>query len=274
MYGSNDNFETVWFQTNANKLATTRARQAIDQSGSSLPCKVMSVSGSLVTVNFECTFTVYQNGEPIQATLPPLVLPKAEAQWCRLPTQPGDFGVTMPADTFLGAVAGTGSGVASLDTDYGNMGNLVWVPIGNTAFATPPQANSPWLNGPAGAVVSDTNQTVVSIYDATGKAISHIVPISGGLLGLGALASTLSSTRAVPAYADLDSLMTGSSGVVQQTLVKLIAAVGTAIGGASSNWATAQAALAAAFAEASFVTGISGIYPTIPSCSSIVRVSA
>ena len=189
------NDERLWFQSNANKLAETRARQAISQTGAALPCKVQSVTGSLVTVTFECTSTVYQNGQPVQTTLPPLILPKAEAQWLRAPTQVGDFGITVPAGTYLGAISGMGSGTANLETAYGNLSTLVWVPIGNVDFGASPNANAPWINGPDGAIISDTAQTVVSIYDPTGKAISHIVPTSGGIVALGALASTLSATN-------------------------------------------------------------------------------
>lgn len=203
---STDNFETLWFQTNMNKAAQGRARQAIAQTGSALPCKVQSITGSLVTVSFECTFRIYPNGPtqpPVEATLPPLVLPKAEAQWCRLPTQVGDFGITIPADTFLGAISGMGVGVASLDQDYGNMGTLVWIPIGNANFGAAPDANKPWLNGPHGAVVGDTAQTTYTLYDSVGKTVQVKVPSVGGQVSLGDLISNLSAVNnAAQRYTD------------------------------------------------------------------------
>jgi hypothetical protein len=195
--------QRLWFQTNANQLADTRARQVISQTGAALPCVVQSVTGSIVTVTFECTFTVYQNGIPVMTTLPPLTLPKAEAQWLRAPTQVGDFGITVPAGTFLGAISGMGSGTANLETDYGNLSTLVWFPIGNLTFGAMPDANKPWINGPTGAVVGDTAQTVYTLHDSTGKTVNVVVPTSGGVVALGALASSLSSTNnAAQRYVD------------------------------------------------------------------------
>src|SRR5580692_8889340 len=110
-----DNYDALWIQKNLNIHATNRALLAIQETGRSLPCSVTAVDGSLVTVKFEVMGAW---------TLPPLTLPKAESAWMRTPTQVGDVGFTVPADTFLGAISGLGGGVADLSKDYGNLSTL------------------------------------------------------------------------------------------------------------------------------------------------------
>ena len=160
-------FSTLWIQQALNEHAIARASQIVQETGRALPCTVTAVSGSLVTVKFECTFTVMQNGQPTQVTLPTLQLPKAESQWLRAPTQVGDVGLTVPADTFLGGISGLGSGTADLGTQYGNMSTLVWVPVAAKSFSPSPDANKAWVNGPNGAILSDQAQTVSVAADHT-----------------------------------------------------------------------------------------------------------
>lgn len=266
---SKNNYKILWFQDNLNRTAMNRAADAIQQTGKALPCTVTAVNGSLVTVKFEVTFTTYSadyTKKQTNNTLPPITIPKAESQWLRSPTQVGDVGLTVPADTFIGGISGQGSGVANLDIDYGNLTTLVWVPVAALSFPTTPNPNGPWLNGPAGATISDTEQTVVSIYDHAGKAISHIVPTSGGVLGLGALASTLTSTRAVPAKADLQTLSNNLLGTSIQSLMSIMSAAMVSAG--IPNAAAFQTIVTASGWINSNIT-----FPTIPNCSSIVRVS-
>lgn len=157
---SADQFNTLWVQQGLNKHAIARASQLIQETGRALPCTVTAVAGSLVTVKFECTFTAYRNGTPTEVTLPQLQLPKAESEWLRAPTQVGDVGLTVPADTFLGGISGLGSGKADLGVSYGNLSTLVWVPVAAMSFSAAPDANKSWLNGPNGAVLSDKARTV------------------------------------------------------------------------------------------------------------------
>jgi phage baseplate assembly protein gpV len=92
-------------------------------------------------------------------TLQPITIPKAESQWLRAPTQIGDYGMTVPADVPLGGISGLGSGVPTVGVDSGNLGTLVFVPVAATSFAEVPLTNAAWVNGPAGAILSDTAQT-------------------------------------------------------------------------------------------------------------------
>ena len=296
-----DNFETLWIQTSLNRQARTRAAEAIEAIGKPLPSSVVAINGSLIQVKFEIT------GPGPWATLPLLWLPKAESQWLRAPVQVGDVGMVIPAATFLGGISGQGSGVANMGTDYGNLSTLVWVPVAAVSFGAPPDADKAWINGPAGSVVSDTAQTaatthsrnkiehaaapgttsaVSGVFDGAANAITHevtnaagriytlldgagkaisLVP-TGGKVGLGALASSLADDRAAAAQADLQTL---ANNIVAQTIQNFSAALGTA----AASTLTGGASFAAIISASGFVTGISGINPTIPTASSIVRLA-
>lgn len=292
------NYERLPIQRSNNDLAKTRAAEAIQQTGRALPCTVTAVDGALVTVSFEVNS---------QWTLPPLTLPKAESQWLRAPVQVGDVGLTVPADTFLGGISGHGSGIADVRVNYGNLSTLVWVPVAAVSFQATPDPDKAWVNGPNGAALSDSTQTVgvtcdkrigiVTIYagdqmivltanpsivmtvttatnpiqivaNGTAATLSHIVP-DGGYVAVGTDASTLLATNAAVAHRDLKSLSDGPNGIVNQTLVNLMGAVATA----AASTLTGGPAFAAIIGAANFVSGIAGILPTIPDGSSKVRIA-
>jgi hypothetical protein len=148
---SNDN-NTLWFQRSLNKTAENKARAVIARTGRALPCVVTAIFGSMVTVSFQV-----QSSSPY--SLPELTIPKAESQWMRAPTQIGDAGITVPADTSIGGINGAGAGVAQVNIAYGNLSALIFVPVASSAFPASPNANQAWINGPAGAVLSDEAQT-------------------------------------------------------------------------------------------------------------------
>ncbi len=148
---TSDNYSTLWVQSNLNAMAIGRAQQAIASTGRALPCSVVATNGALVTVKFEV------QGGPW--TLPHITIPKAESQWIRNPTQIGDVGLTLPADTFVGGISGQGSGIADQTKDYGNLSTLVFVPIASTKMPPTADPTKAWVNGPTGAVLSDEAQT-------------------------------------------------------------------------------------------------------------------
>ena len=234
-----DNYAKLWVQRNLNTLASTRAGEAIQNTGMALPCSVTAVNvdgfGSLVTVSFEANVPYTKpDGSKAYYTLPPLTLPKAESQWLRAPTQIGDVGLTIPADTFLGGISGLGSGVADLGVNYGNLTTLVFLPVAAKSFGASPNLNQAWVNGPDGAIVSDKAQAVLVIVDATGKAISLVVP-SGGGVGIGALFSSLPDTAATLTNADFTTFQTALLAARQNDQIAFKAAMVTAgISGASS----------------------------------------
>ena len=148
-----ENYAKLWMQSTANQLAVNRATQAIQNTGRALPCRVVNVSGAIVTVAFEV-----QNSPQ---TLPQITIPKAESPWVRMPTQVGDRGVTMPSDAYLGGVSGLGGGTATL-TPTGNLTALVFVPISNSG-SPPIDQNAAQVQGPNGAIIRTTTGTTSSI---------------------------------------------------------------------------------------------------------------
>jgi hypothetical protein len=166
-----DNDAKLWVQRDVQAVARTAAQEAIQSRGFVLPCQVTAVNPnnpatgaplgySFVQVQFEVTVPFTQpDGTQSTFTLPPQILPISQSQWLRVPVQIGDFGIAVRADTFLGGITGLGAGVANLGTNYGDQ--LVFQPIGTTQFPAAPDPNKAWLNGPAGAVVSDAAQTAV-----------------------------------------------------------------------------------------------------------------
>lgn len=148
-----NSYAKLWVQQNANRLAINRARQAIENLGRALPCRVVAVNGSIVTVAFEV------NAAPF--TLPNITIPKAESAWIRHPTQKGDAGITVPADVYLGGISGLGGGVANL-TRPGNMSALVFMPVSN-AGSGPIDPNAAQIEGPNGVILQTTEGTTSSI---------------------------------------------------------------------------------------------------------------
>ncbi|MDR6389237.1 hypothetical protein [Paraburkholderia phenoliruptrix] len=148
-----ENYAKLWVQRSANQTAINRAQQAIENLGRALPCRVVKVSGAIVTVAFEVNAAPY--------TLPNITIPKAESPWIRMPTQVGDKGVTMPADAYLGGVSGLGGGVATL-TRPGNLSALVFVPVSNSGSG-PDDPNAAQVCGPNGAIIRTTTGTASSI---------------------------------------------------------------------------------------------------------------
>ncbi len=145
-------FSKLWIQDAQNRTAIERAGRAIQALGRALPCQVVAVSGSIVTVAF-------QLNSPW--TIPQVKIPKAESPWIRMPTQIGDLGVTMPADAYLSGISGLGGGVADT-VQPGNLSALVFVPVSNASNG-PIDPNAAQVEGPNGAIIQTTSGITSSI---------------------------------------------------------------------------------------------------------------
>jgi hypothetical protein len=185
-----DYYDKLSVQKSANQLAINRARQAIENTGRALPCRVVKVSGSIVTVAFEV-----QNSPQ---SLPNIAIPKAESPWLRMPTQVGDKGVTMPSDAYLGGVSGLGGGTATM-VRRGNLSSLVFVPVSNSGSG-PIDQDAAQIQGPNG-VISKTTQGTTSqvVTNQTGTTITYgdvsfTVNAAGITITIGALTYTWDAT--------------------------------------------------------------------------------
>ena len=94
------NFQKTPLAPSLNRIAVQNVATQLQKQGKALPCSVVAVNGSMVTVKFEVTSA---------QTLPHITIPKAEGAWIRSPTQIGDVGLTVPADAYLGGISGLGA---------------------------------------------------------------------------------------------------------------------------------------------------------------------
>lgn len=154
-------FDKLWLSQSLNQVGIARARDAIKQIGAGLPCRVVVVTGSLVTVAFEVDAAPW--------TLPQITIPKLESQWIRSPTQIGDYGLTVPANAFLTAISGQGGGMPGLQRP-GNLGALAWLPVASKAFPAVNQ-NAAYVAGPVGAVVATADGATSITVSETGVVI-------------------------------------------------------------------------------------------------------
>lgn len=143
-------------------------------SGQEWPCTVVSVAGAIVTISFnvESDFT-----------LPQVICPIAESRYVRLPIKAGDQGMAVAATARLGGVTGLGSGLAPLSAPS-NLGGLVFVPLGNSAWATidpnavviqAPNGSKILTDNGASEIIVDTGQVKITQGDVT-------VEIQGGVV--------------------------------------------------------------------------------------------
>jgi hypothetical protein len=157
-----DNYNKLWIQKTTNQQAIRRASQAIQTLGRALPCRVVKVNGSIVTVAFEVESKVF--------TLPQITIPKAESNWMRMPTQVGDKGVTMPADAYLGGVSNIGGGTAAL-TAQGNLNALVFMPVSDQQ-SPPDNVNAAQVMGPEGAIIRTADNACSLVLNADGVTVT------------------------------------------------------------------------------------------------------
>ena len=151
-----DNAERLWLQDSLNQTSIKRAAEAINRLGKALPCQVVAIKGSIVTVSFEIS------GE----TLPNVTIPKGEGQWIRSPTQKGDYGLTMPADVYLGGISGLGGGTANT-IRRGNLTALQWIPTAAVSFPGV-NTNAAYIAGPEGAVIQDQAGHCIAVISNNG----------------------------------------------------------------------------------------------------------
>lgn len=146
------NAQKTPFARSLNRFAEQKAAEAIQLTGRALPCSVVSVSGSIVTVKFEV------DSKPF--TLPNVTVPVGTPEYVRLPIQAGDKGVVLSSDAYLGGVSGLGGGTADLSI-RANLSCLVFFPISNKGWSAAVDANALCLYGPDGTIIYSTDKTAM-----------------------------------------------------------------------------------------------------------------
>jgi len=165
-----DNSQKTPLAKSLNAFATGKALDAIQLLGKALPASVVSAAGGIVTVTFELQSDF---------TLPQVTIPLATSQYIRVPLQPGDKGMVIPADARLGGVSGLGDGTATLDQP-GNLSALAFVPLANSSwFAVDGSVLT--MYGPKGVTLRNVaGSTSVKLADDSVKLTTPSASISVG----------------------------------------------------------------------------------------------
>lgn len=153
-----------------NQLAHKRALDVISRLGQALPCSVVAVQGSIVTVSCQVSGPY---------TIPQLTVPKAESQWVRTPTQVGDNGVLMSSDSLLNAVSGQGGSAPNITSLIANLSGLVFIPVASKSFSAPDNPNAVLIYGPDGAIIRDMSLTTVLTLGGGNVAIKGNLTVTG-----------------------------------------------------------------------------------------------
>lgn len=170
-----NNAQKVHYARTINRFAEQKVLDALQVLGKSLPCHVIVVSGSIVTVRFDIT--------PGTFTLPDVTCPMFGPEYIRYPTQINDLGVVMSADYYIGGVSGLGGSTANLSL-RSNLSTLIWFPIANTGSDTnknwPPtdDPNALVLYGPNGGILRTVDKSSVVTVNSSGITLVSSKPIA------------------------------------------------------------------------------------------------
>jgi len=147
--------------------------QGFDElSGKSLPCHVVAISGSIVTIQFDML--------PGRISFPQITIPVFGSEYVRLPIQEGDKGVTVPASVSLRGVTGLGTGLADM-TAPPSLTALFFMPMANVNwFAVDP--NILTMYGIHGATMMTTDgASSVKVTETQVAVSSENVRLKGAL---------------------------------------------------------------------------------------------
>ena len=182
------------FSQTINRFVEKKIENYQETLGQILPCTVVSVSGSIVTVNFEVLSGIL--------TLPQVEMPIAESQYTRLPIQPGDKGICIAASTRLGGISGLGvdESLAPLGLPS-NLGGLVFLPISNKKWFS---VNGRYLvlYGPDGVEITTEAQDCKITLTSAGV----VIDLNGGNLTVNNGNTTMNGNLTV------NGLITGTNG--------------------------------------------------------------
>ena len=150
------------FAKSMNNFAEEKIAEAMQLVGKVLPATIVQQSGKMVTVSFSLT--------KIPFTLPQVTIPLFGPQYVRYPMQPGDRGIVIPADTYIGGMSGLGGGVADL-TQPANLSALVYLPISHTEWQDV-DGQVVTVYGPDGVTLRDSNSNTTFLLKPDSIAIS------------------------------------------------------------------------------------------------------
>lgn len=200
------------FASSMNRFAERKIENALQKSGKVLPASVVKQTGNMITVSFELRDIPY--------VLPQVTIPLFGPQYIRYPMQPGDKGIVIPADTYIGGVSGQGGGIADM-TPPANLSALVFLPISNTEWQGV-DGQVVTVYGPEGVTLRDSSSNTTFLLKPDSIAIStpdsFTVTVGGTVFSLtgskwsltgdaGHLQDSVASTSPAIMYAGWQSLL-------------------------------------------------------------------
>ncbi|MGI1238855.1 hypothetical protein ACIAGK_27320 [Klebsiella quasipneumoniae subsp. similipneumoniae] len=150
------------FASSMNRFTERKIENALQKSGKVLPASVVKQTGNMITVSFELRDIPY--------VLPQVTIPLFGPQYIRYPMQPGDKGIVIPADTYIGGVSGQGGGIADM-TPPANLSALVFLPISNTEWQDV-DGQVVTVYGPEGVTLRDSGSNTAFLLKPDSIAIS------------------------------------------------------------------------------------------------------
>ncbi|MXF49698.1 hypothetical protein GR294_24720 [Raoultella sp. Lac2] len=150
------------FGSSMNRFTERKVDNALQKAGKILPVSVVKQNGKMITVAFELRDIPY--------VLPQVTIPLFGPQYIRYPMQPGDKGIVIPADTYIGGVSGQGGGVADM-TPPANLSSLVFLPISNTEWQDV-DGQVVTVYGPEGVTLRDSGSNTTFLLKPDSIAIS------------------------------------------------------------------------------------------------------
>ncbi|EPF4805280.1 hypothetical protein ACSSF6_000341 [Escherichia coli] len=201
------------FASSMNRFTERKIENAFQKSGKVLPASVVKQTGNMITVSFELRDIPY--------VLPQVTIPLFGPQYIRYPMQPGDKGIVIPADTYIGGVSGQGGGIADM-TPPANLSALVFLPISNTEWQGV-DGQVVTVYGPEGVTLRDSGSNTTFLLKPDSIAIStpdsFTVTVGGTVFSLtgskwslsgqaGHLQDSVASTSPAIMHAGWQSLLT------------------------------------------------------------------
>ncbi|HFI5644358.1 TPA: hypothetical protein ACGQVP_005441 [Raoultella planticola] len=150
------------YASSMNRFTERKIEDALQKSGKVLPASVVKQTGNMITVSFELRDIPY--------VLPQVTIPLFGPQYIRYPMQPGDKGIVIPADTYIGGVSGQGGGIADM-TPPANLSALVFLPISNTEWQDV-DGQVVTVYGPEGITLRDSDSNTTFLLKPDSIAIS------------------------------------------------------------------------------------------------------
>lgn len=178
-------------------FAQQKALREIEKRGYALPGHVLSVSGSIVTVAFDVT----------DAVLPQVTMPVFGPEYIRYPIQAGDKGVAFPATVSLTGVSGLGQSSAPppILPLPGNLSTLVWFPVANKNWSTPPGSNANTL--------ALYGKLALLLLDSLAGHSSVSLTSTGIVLTFGSVTATLNASGISLKVGSTEAITITSSGI-------------------------------------------------------------